>query len=260
MRNAVGVRTGIRRPAVAVLLPGSGSDHVFVAAAFAQPLAMLGIRLIAPPPVAGSDVVRAMRRALRATIDGVSGGALVGGVSLGAHVAAGWAARNPGRCAGLLLALPAWLGPPAGAPAAVAAQASADAVRRDGVGRTLAEVRATAGQRWLADELDRAWRGYGDALADSLAAAAATTAPSTDELRRLTVPAGIVALSDDPLHPHAVARLWADALPRAAVVTTSLRAVGRDRATLGRAAVLGWLRAVDTTALDGVPGAPRSPA
>lgn len=239
------------RPAVAVLLPGSGSDHLFVASAFAQPLAMLGIRLIAPPPVAGSGVVHALDDALclaaQEHADGNPGGVLVGGVSLGAHVAAGWAVRNPGRCAGLLLALPGWLGSPAGAPAALAALASADAVRRDGLDRTLAQVRATIGstpsQRWLADELDRAWRGYGDALADSLRAAAAATAPTADELRGLAPPAGIVALSDDPLHPATVAQQWADALPRAAVVTTCLRAVGRDRAALGRAAVLAWLRA-----------------
>ena len=230
-----------------MLLPGSGSDHVFVASAFAQPLAACGVRLVAPPPVAGRGVVDAMWRALDAATGEHGTNLLVGGVSLGAHVAATWAARHPGRCAGLLIALPGWVGPPGYAPAAVAARASADAVRRDGLEATLTAVRTTAGPRWVADELDRAWRGYGSALAESLHAAAATPAPTTGELRRLALPAGVAALADDPLHPRAVARRWADALPRAALVTTSLNAMGLDRATLGRAAVLAWLRAVHGT-------------
>jgi len=233
------MRTGPCRPAVAVLLPGSGSDHAFVAAAFAQPLAALGIRLIAPPPRPGPDVVAAMWRALDAT---AGAGALVGGISLGAHVAARWAVGNPGRCAGLLVALPAWVGRPDSAPSAVAAAATADAVLRDGVDHALRQVRAGA-PSWVADELDRSWRWYGAGLAESLRAAAGTPAPTVEQLRTLAVPAGIAALADDPLHPHAVALAWADALPRATMITTSLRAVGRDRAALGRAAVLGWLRA-----------------
>lgn len=251
------------RPAVAILLPGSGSDHVFVASAFAQPLASLGIHLVAPPPLPGSTVVSAMWHALDSAA-GVGGAAvLVGGVSLGAHVATSWAARNPDRCAGLLLALPGWLGPAHSmradaAPAAAAARASAAAVRRDGVDRTLAEVRATVRQRWLADELDRAWRGYGAGLADSLDAAAASAAPTAQELSRLWLPAGIAALSDDPLHPHDVAEQWRNAMPRAAVVTTSLRAMGHDRATLGRAALLAWLRAAHRR--PAVPHTPAEPA
>lgn len=232
-----------------MLLPGSGSDHVFVVSAFGFPLSALGIRLVAPPPEPGGAVVSAMWHALDSAVEesGADGaGLLVGGISLGAHVAAGWAAGNPGRCAGLLLALPAWLGPADAAPAAGAARASANAVRRDGLPRTLAAMRAAVPQRWLADELDRAWRSYGDGLADALDAAAASAAPTAAQLRRLTMPAGIAALADDPLHPRAVAERWRRALPSAAVVTTSLDAVGRDRATLGRATVLAWLRAAST--------------
>jgi len=238
------MRDGLLRRAVAVLLAGSGSDHVFVTAAFGQPLAALGIRLVAPPPRPGRGTVAAMWHELdRASATPAAGTELlVGGISLGAHVATGWAARHPGRCAGLLLALPAWLGAPGAAPAAVAAADAARAVRRDGVHRTLGQIRAGA-PGWLADELDRSWRWYGSGLADSLHAAAGAVAPTAGELRAVQLPAGIAALTDDPLHPLAVARRWAGELPRAAMVTTSLRAVGRDHATLGRAAVLAWLRA-----------------
>ena len=44
-------------PQRAVLLPGTGSDEVFVRSVFAGPLAELGVTLDAPRPVSGSDVV-----------------------------------------------------------------------------------------------------------------------------------------------------------------------------------------------------------
>jgi pimeloyl-ACP methyl ester carboxylesterase len=226
-----------------VLLAGSGSDHVFVTAVFAQPLAALGIRLVAAPPAAGAGVVEDMWRSLDSAADP---GTLVGGISLGAHLAARWAAANPGGCAGLLLALPGWVGAPGGpvaAPAAAAALASAAAVRRDGVPGALAAVHASAPARWVAAELDRAWRAHGEHLADALRVAAATPGPTPEELGGLALPAGVAALTDDPLHPHAVAARWTAAMPRAALVTTTLAAVGRDRSALGRAAVLAWLRA-----------------
>jgi pimeloyl-ACP methyl ester carboxylesterase len=248
------VRCIASRPAVSVLLPGTGSDEAFVTAVFERPLAAFGIRLHAPPPRPGPDLVESMFDALDTALADTALAAehpvLVGGISLGAHVAARWAVRYPGRCAGLLLALPAWVGEPGGAAAAVTAAASADAIHRDGLDRTLAAARAGA-PRWVADELDRAWRGHGAALADSLLAASRAAAPSLDELGGLHLPAGLAAVVDDPLHPPEVASRWATALPNACVVTTTLAATGRDRAALGRAAVLAWLRAAtahhDTT-------------
>lgn len=234
-------RAAGRHP-LAVLLPGTGSDEVFVRAAFADPLAALDIPLLAPPPVPGPDVLTHHRAALDWSA-AAGRPLLVGGVSLGAHVAVEWALGRRGQgVVGLLVALPAWTGPPAGAPAALAAQASAGAVRAGGVVPALAAVRA-AGPGWLADELARSWRGQAAGLAETLEAAAAASAPTLRQLRGLDVPAGVVGLRDDPVHPLAIARGWADALPRAHLVTSALEAVGRDRASLGRAAVLGWLRA-----------------
>ncbi|HWE90283.1 MAG TPA: alpha/beta hydrolase [Pseudonocardiaceae bacterium] len=230
------------RPPVetAVLLPGAGSDEVFVTAVFAGPLAEVGLRLTTPVPVPGRRLADQYLSAMDEAA--TTGPVLVGGISFGAQLAAEWAVRNPDRCAGLLLALPAWHGAPDSAPAARAALASAAAVDANGLDRTLADTAADA-PPWLAAELDRAWRRYGTGLADSLRAAAGRSAPTLAELRRITVPVGIAACADDPVHPMAIAREWARALPVAELGVSTLAALGADRESLGRAAADAWRRA-----------------
>jgi pimeloyl-ACP methyl ester carboxylesterase len=220
-------------------MPGTGSDDVFVRSVFATALDAVGVPIITPAPKPGSDLVSAHLAALdRHSEDGP---VLVGGISLGAHLAVEWALRNPGRCAGVLLALPAWTGVPNGAPAALSATASADLVRSLGLAGAVDAATADVPD-WLATELRRAWTGYGDGLADSLDAAIRPS-PTAGELAALDVPAGVAGLLDDPIHPVEVARAWASALPRAALCTTRLAILGADPAALGRAAVLAWLRA-----------------
>lgn len=229
-----------------VVLPGSGSDDVFVRRAFGPVARALGWRLVSPAPAAGRGVVSGYRSALDAAAAARRAAAplLVGGISLGAHVAARWAAeRGPDGPDGLLLALPAWTGAPVGPPpAAAAARATAAVARRAGVAGAIAAARGGA-PRWLADELARAWTGYGDGLADALEEAAAEPGPAPAALRGLAVPVGLAALPDDPVHPLAVADEWRGLLPRAALCTTTLAAVGADPGALGRAAALAWLRA-----------------
>jgi pimeloyl-ACP methyl ester carboxylesterase len=229
-----------------VVLPGSGSDAAFVQAAFGAPLRAIGVALHAVAPRSGGDVVAGYRAALDAAL-AEPGPVLVGGVSLGAHVAAAWAAErgNADGPAGLLLALPAWTGPPGDAPAAAAAMATAAQVRAGGVAGAVAAARAGS-PPWLGDELARAWSGYGDGLADALEAAAAEPAPDAAALRSITVPVGIAALADDPVHPLATARTWERLLPRAATCTSTLATFGADPAVLGRAAVRSWRRASAT--------------
>ncbi|WP_086827380.1 serine aminopeptidase domain-containing protein [Allokutzneria sp. NRRL B-24872] len=220
----------------AVLLPGAGSDDEFVRAVFEQPLRSLGIPLITPGPGMPGDLVSALAEAAEA------GPVLAGGISLGAHLAAAWAAENPDRCAGLLLAMPAWTGRSEERPAAVAARFGAASVREVGLPEAL--DRACAGvDPWLADELRRSWSRHGDALPDALDAAAATPAPTLADLSTITVPTGVAACSDDPLHPLSVAEAWHQALPTSALTAIPLRALGADRESLGRAAVLAHLRA-----------------
>jgi pimeloyl-ACP methyl ester carboxylesterase len=235
------------RNGLAVLLPGSGSDEVFVRVALAGPLRAIGLTVHAPLVRPGRHLVRDYLRSLdsgrdRAADLGVP--LLVGGVSLGAQAAARWAATRSGDpvLGGLLLALPAWTGQPGNAPAALAAAATADAVRRDGLAATIAATRRRT-PRWLGDELARAWARHGDQLADSLSAASATPGPTEAELALLALPAGLVGLRDDPVHPLPVAVRWRHLLPRSALVTTSLQALGRDPTSLGRALALAWLRA-----------------
>lgn len=239
MRKDRNVTSAISAPA-AVLLPGTGSDEVFVRAVFAGPLRALGVPLLTPAPPPGATLAEGYLAILDALAD-EHGELLVGGISFGAHLAAEWAVRNPGRCGGLLAALPAWNGAPGPAPASLAASLSADLVARSGVGAALAQ---TAGSPdWLRAELDRAWRRHGDGLAASLRVAAARPAPSTAELAALKVPAGVGTCTDDPIHPTKVASEWAATLPRAALGATTLAALGTDRESLGRATVLAFLRA-----------------
>ncbi|WP_246170661.1 alpha/beta hydrolase [Pseudonocardia hierapolitana] len=193
-------------------------------------------------PRPGVDVVAGYRAALDAAAER-PGAFLVGGISLGAHVATAWAAdRAPAGLAGVLVAMPAWTGAPDGAPAAAAARATAAQVRAGGLAAAVATARAGA-PPWLAEELARAWAGYGPGLADALDAAAAEPAPDLDALGSLAVPVGIAAVVDDPVHPLVTARAWARALACAAIRTTTLAALGADPAVLGSAAVLAWQRA-----------------
>jgi pimeloyl-ACP methyl ester carboxylesterase len=220
------------RSSRAVLLPGTASDEVFVASVFAGPLAEAGLSLHAP----ASRGVREHVEALDAAWDGTP--LVVGGVSLGAHVAAAWAVRHPERCAGLLVALPAWHGAADGAPAALAASASASVVESEGVEAALAGVNG-----WLGAELRRAWPRYGTRLAEVLKEAAGSSSPTLAELGGLTAPVGVATCTDDPIHPLGVAREWVEALPRAALRTTTLAALGADRESLGRAALTAYLDA-----------------
>lgn len=224
----------------AVLLPGTGSDHVFVRSVFEVPLAAVGLDAVLPAPVPGADLVSAHLAALDEAAKDAP--IIAGGISLGAHLAAEWALRNPDRCAGLLLALPGWTGKPDDAPAAVAARHSAASVRQ--LGPTAAIAAAVADvPLWLATELTRAWTAYGDALADSLDIAADRPAPTVEDLAGLDVPCGIASCPDDAIHPASVAEEWAKALPQAVLRSTRLEIIGVDPEALGRATVLGWLRA-----------------
>jgi pimeloyl-ACP methyl ester carboxylesterase len=225
---------------LAVMLPGSGSNADFIRRAFGGPLAAAGHRLLAPEPRPGADVVAAATAALADAVRRHQVG-LVGGVSLGAHVAVRWAAgRHPPR-SGLLLALPAWTGPPSAVAAASAVAATT--VQRYGTAAALRVASAAGGPRWVLDELAAAWPGYGDDLADTLRATSAAPGPDRDELRRVGVPVGLVGFRDDPMHPAEVADEWAGVLPRCAVEWLELADLAEDRSLLGAAAIRAWRRA-----------------
>lgn len=216
-----------------VLLPGTGSDDDYVYRAFSAALHDAGAVVVAAPPRPDGLIAGYL-----AELDNAAAEApiAVGGVSIGAAVAVAWALAHPGRAVAVLAALPAWTGSPEGAPAAVAARESALALRRDGLVAATAQMRA-ASPPWLADELTRSWVGQWPALPDAMEEAADYPAPSCPELERLTVPMGIAAAVDDPIHPVEVAVEWMTAAPRAALRTVTLDEIGADSAVLGAACV-----------------------
>lgn len=159
---------------------------------------------------------------------------LVGGVSLGAHAAALWAASAQGAWP-LLLAMPAWTGPPGEVAAATAAAADDLALR--GSQRVLGGLVALAPDDWVVDELAVGWADHPDdeALVRALRDAASSPGPDLDDLGRVRGPAAVVALDDDPVHPRTVAEQWATRIPRAALAVVPRHAPGDDRGALGRA-------------------------
>ncbi|EKF24137.1 alpha/beta hydrolase family protein [Mycolicibacterium hassiacum DSM 44199] len=229
-----------------VLLPGTGSDHDYVRRAFAPALRRTGAVLVTPPPQPHRLIA-----GYRDALDAAAGRApiAVGGVSIGAAVAAAWALAHPERVIAVLAALPAWSGEPGGCPAALAARHSAMVLRRDGIESAIAQMRADS-PRWLGDELARSWRAQWPALPDAMEQAAAYVAPTARELSRLVVPMGVAAASDDPVHPIAVAEQWVAAAPRAALRAVTLDEMGADPAVLGAACVAAVRAAAGSTAGD----------
>jgi pimeloyl-ACP methyl ester carboxylesterase len=219
------------RGVTTVLLPGTGSDDVYVNRAFSGPLRNAGARVVTPPPTPDRLVdgyLSALDNAAR------EGPIAVGGISIGAAVAAAWALANPGLTVAVLAALPAWAGPPGSAPAALAARYSASRLRVDGLAASTAQMRASS-PTWLAEELTRSWQAQWPLLPDAMEEAAAYIAPSCDELNSLAAPLGVAAAVDDPIHPLQVGIDWVAAAPHAGLRTVTLDQIGADSATLGSA-------------------------
>lgn len=215
----------------AVLLPGTGSDDDYIHRAFSGPLTGVGAVLVAPPP----HPDRLVAGYLEALDDAARRGPIaVGGVSIGAAVAAAWALAHPDRAVAVLAALPAWAGAPEEALAALAARYSAARLRADGLAATTIQMRASS-PAWLADELTRSWGAQWPHLPDAMEEAAGYVAPSRDELAGLTAPLAVAAALDDPIHPLQAGRDWVAAAPRAALRTVTLDQIGADPAALGAA-------------------------
>lgn len=221
------------RGVTTILLPGTGSDDNYVIRAFAGPLREVGAVLVAPAPQPGCLI----EGYLAALDKGARHGQIaVGGVSIGAAVAAAWALDHADRVVAVLAALPAWTGAPGSAPAALAARHSAQQLRRDGLAAATRQLRASS-PSWLADELTRSWSGQWPQLPDAMEQAAGYVAPTCAQLARLTTPLAVAAATDDPVHPLQVGAEWAAAAPRAAMRTVTLDEIGAEPALLGAACV-----------------------
>src|SRR3954470_23603411 len=217
------------RGVTTVLLPGTGSDDDYVYRAFSGALHDVGAVVMTPAP-RPDRLIDGYRDAL----DNAARGApiAVGGVSIGAAVAAAWALAHPGHAVAVLAALPAWTGQPDIAPAALTARHSAAMLRRDGLAAATAQMRASS-PAWLADELTRSWAAQWPTLPDAMDEAAGYAAPTCSEFEALAVPMGVASATDDPIHPVAVGVEWVSAAPRAALRTVTLDAMGADPAVLG---------------------------
>lgn len=212
------------RPVRAVLAHGAGSSPEFVRATFANPGVSVSSWWLSGhggrPPAGPEHDLAALGRLVRALRPDT-----VGGVSYGAHLAARWACSDPGEGAGwrpraLLLVMPAWTGERGGA----VADATAAAAREIGA-LGLEQATARAADRspdWVGLALRSSWPSHQAAgLVAALLAVAASPAPSLRDLGRIALPATVVALAGDPLHPAEVAAEWAAAIPRARLVTVA---------------------------------------
>jgi pimeloyl-ACP methyl ester carboxylesterase len=219
------------RGVTTVLLPGTGSDDDYVYRAFSAPLRGVGAVLVTPAP----QPDRLIDGYVAALNDAARHGPIgVGGVSIGAAVAATWALAHPEKTVAVLAALPAWNGDSRAAPAAHAARYTASQLRRDGLDATTSQMRASS-PPWLADELARSWRAQWPQLPDAMEEAADYVAPSCAELARLAAPLGVVAAVDDPIHPLQVAVDWVSAAPHSGLRRVTLAEIGADTAALGAA-------------------------
>ncbi|KAA0112112.1 alpha/beta fold hydrolase [Mycolicibacterium sp. P1-5] len=219
------------RGVTAVLLAGTGSDDDYVYRAFAGPLHAVGAVLTTPAP----QPARLVASYLEALDDAArQGPIIVGGVSIGAAVTLAWALAHPGHAVAVLAALPAWSGAAQSAPAALSARHTAHQLRTEGLVATTAQMRASS-PAWLAQELARSWLGQWPELPDAMEEAAGYVAPSVAEVRRLSVPMGVVGATDDPIHPLEVALEWVAAAPQAALRTVSLGDFGPNPEVLGSA-------------------------
>lgn len=220
-----------------VLLPGTGSDDDYVYRAFAPALHGVGATVVTPSPEPAGLVAGYLAELDNAAL---LNPIVVGGVSIGAAVATAWALHHPTRTVAVLAALPAWTGAPDNAAAALTARYSAHVLRRDGLASAVAQMRESS-PPWLAEELTRSWVGQWPALPDAMDQAADYVAPTAAELAMLTVPMGVVAATDDPVHPVEVAREWVAAVPSAALRTVTLNEIGADPSALGTACVTALL-------------------
>lgn len=153
---------------------------------------------------------------------------LLGGHSMGAHTAVGYALRHPERLAGLAIIGPTFLGEirPESLEFWDGLAAALEAAGIDGFVAYIGE-RQGIDRRWrdsvlrfTRERMER--QGSLGALAEALRQAPRSRPfDSLDELRALGVPALVVASNDeaDPGHPYAAAAAYAEALPRAELVS-----------------------------------------
>lgn len=183
-----------------------------------------------PAPAGEGYGYAEMARDLDAVIDarGGEGRVLVAGHSMGAHTAAAHALADPGRVAGLVLIGPVSRGEPADGESLAYWDGLAEGLAAGGVEGFMAVYERQdhdPGWREVVLRLARerlALHRHPEAVARALREVPRSLPfRGLDALEALDVPALVVASHDDadPGHPYAVAREWAERLPRARLVS-----------------------------------------
>ncbi|MCX6459813.1 MAG: hypothetical protein NTZ03_05850 [Actinobacteria bacterium] len=224
---------------LALLLHGSGSSGQFMRSACeAADLGVDAVLVLDDRDGDVESVVDAIDSVSDAVTESGDRITLIAGVSLGAHAAALWAARNSRAnesVEGLLLCLPAWTGTPHSIAAATAG--AADEVELRGSSTVLNSLLADHPQDWVVLALAQSWPDYGDEwLVRALRSASFSPGPTSEELGDIALPCAVVALADDPLHPVAVAQHWVTQIPRAELVVLPRDLYGAGPRILGRSA------------------------
>ncbi len=197
---------------------GAGSSPAVAVAAFAGREAT-SFWLAGHGPAAWVDDDGGRDRAVLADTVARVRPSLVAGISYGAHQVVRWAAAGlPAYVHRLALVMPAWTGPPG--PIAAATAAQADELGRMGVPAALARIR-TEHPGWVADALAASWPQHDpDRLVAALRGVARSRGPTEQELAAIRVPATVVVLTGDLMHPEAVAQRWAALLSGSRLVAT----------------------------------------
>lgn len=217
----------------AILLPGSASTSHFVRRAFPEILADHDIAQWAPTGGDAATMAEQLAQFAAGTADEPT---VVIGVSIGAHAAALWASELNRADTRLLLALPAWTGPPS--PVAAMTETAAHRIETYGLSSELQRLTALFPDDWVTKELVLAWSAVPpEDLASTLRATATSTAPTIDQLSTITMPTLVLGLHNDPMHPWPVAQQWAQAIPHAELVGLDRSAPQSDLAAFGRACV-----------------------
>jgi pimeloyl-ACP methyl ester carboxylesterase len=149
--------------------------------------------------------------------------AAVGGVSMGAGIAAAFALRHTQRADALILSRPAWLDEP-NPPNLAFAPIIAELLERGGREHALRGLRETRYYRDLEAQSPASARTLRDVLAgadpQALAACyraipASTPVAAISQLSGLNLRALVLGNLNDPFHPFEFAEAWAHALPSA---------------------------------------------
>jgi pimeloyl-ACP methyl ester carboxylesterase len=220
----------------ALLVPGSASTGDFVARAFAPLLTdVTDLITVADRTGRAAAISGALERAAADVRSRGEQLAAVIGVSIGAHAAALWASGHPKPTdPGLLvLAMPAWTGPPG--PTAAFTMAAVERIASRGIAAELADLQRDFGGDWVVTELVAAWSSADESdLLASLSGTATSPAPTLAELAAIRAPTVVLALADDPMHPVEVARTWSTAIPGAALAQVGRFEPARDVGVFGR--------------------------